>query len=325
MLIRRPQPWEVSQSEVSSEAAYFTRRRWLKTGIAGGIAAALAPRLLAQDAASGEAGPGLYPARKNPAFKVGPLTDKTVAATYNNFYEFSTAKTRVHELVGGFVTDPWTIKVHGLVKKPLTLDLDDLLKKVQLEERIYRFRCVEAWAMVVPWTGFPLADLVKMVEPTNRAKYLRFVTFNRPKQAPGFKLYPYYEWPYHEGLTLAEATNPLTLLATGIYGAPMPKQHGAPIRLVTPWKYGYKSIKSVVEIEFVAEQPKTFWNSAAPDEYGFYSNVDPAVPHPRWSQAEERMIGTEDENGLPKMRKTEAYNGYAAQVAGLYKGLKDIK
>src|SRR6185369_8993929 len=230
---------------------------------------------------------------------------------YNNFYEFSTDKAEVSVLATRLVTSPWPIQISGLIDQPMTPDARELMEMFPLEERVYRFRCVEAWAMVVPWTGFPLSKLIEKVAPQSGAKFLRFETFNRPEQAPGMKRNN-FPWPYFEGLRLDEAMHPLTMVVTGIYGKPLPKQHGAPLRLIVPWKYGYKSIKSIVKIEFVAEQPKTFWETLAADEYPFESNVDPAVPHPRWSQATERMIDTGDRV------RTKPFNGYADQAASLY-------
>jgi sulfoxide reductase catalytic subunit YedY len=213
-----------------------------------------------------------------------------------------------------FLTSPWTLEVYGLVNRPRTFGVEDLLRLFPQEERIYRLRCVEAWSMVIPWNGFPLASLLREVEPTGNARYVRFETLFDPQQMPGLKQ-PWYNWPYQEGLRLDEAMHDLTLLATGLYGEPMPAQNGAPIRLVVPWKYGFKSIKSVVKIELVAEQPSTLWSSAAPDEYGFYANVNPHVDHPRWSQATERRIGE------LSRRETLMFNGYAEEVAHLYDGM----
>ena len=259
--------------------------------------------------------PKVYPAPRNAEFNPGwQLTPEKVAGTYNNFYEFSFAKD-AFKYVGKFVTTPWPVEIGGLVEKPMTLEALELAEMFDLEERIYRFRCVEAWAMIVPWTGFPLAKLIQKVVPKAEAKYIRFETFNRPEQAPGIRKMPQYPWPYQEGLRLDEAMNPLTIIGTGIYGKPPPKQHGAPLRLVVPWKYGYKSIKSIVKIEFTAQQPKTFWETLAPEEYPFESNVNPAKPHPRWSQATERMIDTGDRV------KTQPFNGYGGYVAKIYSSL----
>jgi sulfoxide reductase catalytic subunit YedY len=232
---------------------------------------------------------------------------------YNNYYEFSTQKEAVNSISQDFTTEPWTVEVSGLVNNPKTYGIEDLLKFPQ-EERIYRLRCVEAWSMVIPWTGFPLASLLKEAEPTSEANFVRFETVYRPEEMPGQKS-PFYPWPYQEGLRLDEAMHDLTILATGLYGMPMPNPNGAPIRLVVPWKYGFKSIKSIVKIELTAEQPATLWNSIGSNEYGFYSNVNPERSHPRWSQASERRIG---ELGR---RPTLMFNGYAAEVASLYEGM----
>ena len=239
-----------------------------------------------------------------------PLTPSSVAATYNNYYEFTTDKERVAEVAAGFVTRPWRVEVSGLCARPQTFDVDALIRAMPMEERVYRFRCVEAWAMVVPWTGFPLAALLDRVEPNREARFVRFVSFPPRDDAPGMARQSHYPWPYHEALRLDEARHDLAMLATGIYGRPMPNQHGAPLRLVVPWKYGFKSIKGVQKIELTAERPRTFWNRLQPREYSFLANIDPDVPHPRWSQAKERMIDTGAE--VP----TRKYNGY--DVAGLY-------
>ena len=241
------------------------------------------------------------------------MTNENRAAHYNNFYEFSTDKDAVAKLTGKFVTAPWPIEIGGLADKPLKLDAGELADMMPLEERVYRFRCVEAWSMVVPWTGFPLSKLIEKVSPRSEAKFIRFETFNRPDQAPGMIQLSDYPWPYTEGLRMEEAMNPLAMVVTGIYGKPLPKQHGAPIQIIVPWKYGYKSIKSIVKVEFVTQQPKTLWETLAPNEYPFESNVDPDVPHPRWSQANERVIDTGDY--VP----TQRYNGYGKYVAQLYK------
>lgn len=271
------------------------------------------PGISADPSGSAVAAPtGKYPAARNPDFNPAwELTDQEVAASYNNFYEFTTIKTKVRDMAQQLITSPWPIEIGGLVEKPMTVDVEELVGQMPLEERIYRFRCVEAWAMIVPWTGFPMRALIEKVAPKPDAKFVRFVTFNRPDQAPGMRDNN-FPWPYTEGLRIDEAMNPLTLVVTGIYGKPLPKQHGAPIRIVVPWKYGYKSIKSIVKIEFVAEQPKTLWEAYDPIEYPFESNVNPAVPHPRWSQATERMI----DSGIRV--KTLPFNGYGEQVAHLY-------
>ena len=245
------------------------------------------------------------------------LTPLQSITNYNNFYEFDTSKSGVARAAKDFVTRPWAVAVEGLVNKPKVFDLDELLK-FELEERIYRFRCVEGWSMVIPWTGFPLSKLLEKVEPTSQAKYVAFQTLLDPKRMPN-QSFGILSWPYVEGLRLDEAMHPLTLMATGLYGETLPPQDGAPIRLVVPWKYGFKSIKSVVKISLVADEPPATWNIEAPDEYGFYSNVNPNVAHPRWSQATEQRIG---EYGR---RKTLMFNGYAEQVAHLYDGMDLVK
>ncbi len=254
----------------------------------------------------------LYPAQRNARYTLDrPLTDEIVAATSNNFYEFSTTKGAVWRLVERFRTRPWTLEVAGLVHKPATFDIDRIVRRIGVEERLYRLRCVEAWSIAVPWTGFALNKLLALVEPQSNARYLRFVSFHDPDVAPGQRD-TYFPWPYYEGLRIDEAMNELTILATGVYGHELPKQHGAPIRLVVPWKYGFKSIKSVVRIELVSERPRTFWSDVVASEYDFVANVDPNVPHARWSQATETVLGTGE------VRPTLPYNGYAAYVAGLY-------
>lgn len=252
-----------------------------------------------------------YPAKRNPAFEYGrDETAQQAAAIYTNFYEFSTSK-QTYLYVDDFKPTPWEITVDGLCSKPMTFSLDDLHSKFELEERAYRHRCVETWAMCVPWTGFPLAKLIEMVEPTADAKFVKFASFERPTEAHGMADSS-FPWPYAEGLTLAEATNELTLLATGIYGEPLPKQHGAPVRLVLPWKYGFKSSKSIVRITLTSKPPGTFWNIVNPREYGFEANVEPEVAHPRWSQSSEWMLGTRER--FPTVK----YNGYGDYVAKLY-------
>jgi sulfoxide reductase catalytic subunit YedY len=256
--------------------------------------------------------PEIYPATRDVRFDLDrPITGELYAASYNNFYEFTTFKGSVYKKASRLRTFPWQVEVGGLVPNPRVFAIEDLVRAMPLEERLYRFRCVEAWAMAVPWTGFPLQALIKKVQPLSSAKFVRFVSFFKPEDAPN-QSPSYGPWPYTEGLTMAEAMNELTLVATGIYGHPLPKQHGAPLRLVVPWKYGFKSIKSIAKIEFTADQPRTFWNSITPHEYGFTANVDPDVPHPRWSQRTERMIDTGER------RATLTYNGYGEWVANLY-------
>ncbi|HSB02768.1 MAG TPA: protein-methionine-sulfoxide reductase catalytic subunit MsrP, partial [Anaerolineales bacterium] len=281
----------VKSSEITPYSLYLSRRDFLKAaGIVTGSAllAACAP---AKRATSTTAPAGEMPDLPEKMDELGdPANSFQDITNYNNFYEFSTMKEAVNPLSQDFKPEPWTVEISGLVNNPKTYAIEDLLKKFPQEERIYRLRCVEAWSMVIPWNGFPLASLLKEVEPTSDAKFVSFETVYRPEEMPGLKS-PFYPWPYHEGLRLDEAMNDLTILATGLYGQPMPNPNGAPIRLVVPWKYGFKSIKSIVKIELVAEQPATLWNSIGANEYGFYSNVNPDRPHPRWSQASERRIG----------------------------------
>ena len=318
----RRRGWEIPDSSATPEAAFVDRRDFLKlvglagAGLAVGAGLTRAARALAA-AAPAVAAPGaarsIYPARRNPAFVLDrPLTGEQVAATYNNFYEFTEQKDAVARLVGKFEPRPWRIEIAGLVENPREIDVDDLIRALPVEERLYRHRCVEAWAMAVPWTGIPMRDFVKWAKPASSARFVRMVSFLRPDQAPNQKTATWYPWPYYEGLRLEEAMSELTLLAVGIYGHDLPKQHGAPIRLVIPWKYGFKSIKSIARFEFTDRQPKTFWNDVAAKEYDFLANVNPKVPHPRWSQATERMIGSDER------RPTLPYNGYGQWVAGLY-------
>lgn len=251
------------------------------------------------------------------------VTKEELATSYNNFYEFSLDKDEVKKKVENWKLDPnWKVEISGLVDKNKSFTVPELIKMAGgTEERVYRFRCVEAWSMVVPWQGFSLAKLIEQLKPNPKAKYIRFETFSDKKIGPNISALPNYPWPYTEGLTIEEAKHPLTLMATGMYGKPLPKQNGAPIRLVVPWKYGFKSIKSIVKIEFTETQPKTLWNQLAPDEYGFYANVNPNVSHPRWSQASERIL---DSSLFPKRQPTLMFNGYEKEVAHLYQGL-DLK
>lgn len=325
-IVKRPS-WHIPENLVTPENVFRNRRHFLKQmgfsgagffalGLAGCSGSESKSAPLAEPGSS-HAGAGAvkankYPAPRSPAYNPNwTLTDEEVAASYNNFYEFTTIKTKVRDLAQRLVISPWPVEIGGLVENPMTLDAEELAAQMPLEERVYRFRCVEAWAMIVPWTGFPLSKLIEKVKPKAEAKFVRFQTFNKPDQAPGLRDNS-YPWPYTEGLRMDEAMNPLTLVTTGIYGKPLPKQHGAPIRIVVPWKYGYKSIKSIVKIEFVAQQPKTLWETYDPIEYPFESNVNPAVPHPRWSQATERLIDT----GVRV--RTLPFNGYGEQVAHLY-------
>jgi sulfoxide reductase catalytic subunit YedY len=309
MLIRSPKGWEIPERETTPETLWVDRRQVLRAagfGIIGAAANALPAR--AADRAWFRA------AARNPKFSRQDITDEAAATGFNNFYEFTIDKPDVKNRVGKFQVEPWKVEITGLVNNRVTLDLDDLARRMQTEERVYRFRCVEAWSMVVPWTGFPLADLVKLADPKPEAKFVRWWTAYRPNEMPGMVSQPWYKWPYYEGLRLDEALNPLAFVATGLYGKPLPKQNGAPIRAVIPWKYGFKSIKSIVKIEFVRSQPRTFWNDAVPSEYGFYANVNPGKAHPRWSQASDKRIPT------MAAEPTPIYNGYANWVASLYTG-----
>jgi len=304
----------VLSSEITPKSQYLNRRDFLRAaGIATGAAllAACAPQASASPAVANPTEAAYASKTDELGSPVNSFDDIT---NYNNFYEFSTAKDAVAPLSKNFKSHPWTVEVSGMVNKPKTYAIEDLLKAFTQEDRIYRLRCVEAWSMVIPWQGFPLASLLKEVQPTSDAKFVHFVTLMDKTQFPA-EGNGFYPWPYEEGLRLDEAMNDLTILATGLYGEPLPNQDGAPIRLVVPWKYGFKSIKSIVKIELVDQRPPTFWNNIAADEYGFYANVNPDVPHPRWSQASERRIGE-----LTR-RATLPFNGYGAQVAHLYDGM----
>jgi sulfoxide reductase catalytic subunit YedY len=308
----------VKPSEITPKHLYYSRRDFLRAmGVtsAGALLAACAPRLSASNAPTPV---GIDPAISKETDELGdPVNSYQDITHYNNYYEFSTDKQAVASLAEGFTTSPWSVKVYGLCSNPQTYGVEDLIKKFPPQEHIYRLRCVEAWSMVIPWEGFALAELLKEVQPTSDAKYVRFESVMDTKEMPGQKA-PLYPWPYQEGLRLDEAMNDLAILATGLYGEPLPPQDGAPIRLVVPWKYGFKSIKAIVKIELVADQPPTMWSTIAPNEYGFYANVNPDVPHPRWSQASERRIGE-----LAR-RPTLMFNGYGEQVASLYEGM-DLK
>ena len=309
----------LGEAEVTPEEMYLRRRDFLKLGAAGAIgAAAGALPLVARAGADDPSGEVLPVARKvDMAGGEKPTPWKTVTS-YNNFYEFGTDKSDPAERAGSLRTRPWTLAVEGEVKKPLSLGIEEILKLAPLEERVYRLRCVEAWSMVVPWVGFPLAELVKRVEPTSRARFVVFQTLLDPAQMPGQRG-RVLQWPYTEGLRIDEAVHPLTLLAVGLYGRVLPGQNGAPLRIIIPWKYGFKGAKSIVRMRFVEEQPRTTWAIMAPAEYGFYGNVNPAVDHPRWSQAKERRLGEFFR------RDTLPFNGYAGDVAALYAGLDPRK
>ena len=331
--------WEIPEREATPESVFLDRRKFLKAAGVVSLGAIGLPgcgheRMFESLGGGGvPGGPGagavtpevppspgldanriLYPAERNASFSEldRPLTDEGVAGGYNNFYEFSRGKRDVAEKAKAFKTEPWTVTVSGEVENPKVYDLDPLIRSMPLEERLYRHRCVEAWSMAVPWTGFPMKLFIDAVAPLSSATFVKMTTFLDPGSAPGQFSTPQWPWPYVEGLTMEEATNELTMLVTGIYGHELPKQHGAPMRLVIPWKYGFKSIKSIVQIEFTRERPETFWNTLVPREYGFTANVNPDVPHPRWSQATERMIGSDERVA------TLPYNGYGEYVADLY-------
>ena len=321
MLVKIKKGWDiVAASQVTPESVYRNRREILITMGFGAMAlAGTSPfaSALAADIADADPSAKLYPFKRNDEFKLDrPITDAKYSTDYNNFYEFSTDKELV-EAAQALPIRPWTISVDGMVEKPFEIGIDDLLAKMRpaLEERLYRHRCVEAWSMAVPWSGFPLKDFVAFCKPLGSAIYLKMVTFMNPKVADGQNQL-FYPWPYVEGLTMAEATNELPFLVTGMYGKPVPKQNGAPLRLAVPWKYGFKSVKSIVKFTFTDQRPRTFWQDLQESEYGFWANVNPSVPHPRWSQATERVIGTSER--VP----TQMWNGYGQFVAPLYDKLK---
>ncbi|MEK6566858.1 MAG: protein-methionine-sulfoxide reductase catalytic subunit MsrP [Bacteroidota bacterium] len=303
---------DIRSADTTPETLYHGRREWIKTATAalGGIAM---NSVMPEGVRGSQEKPkmkGLYDTDE----KINSYKDIT---TYNNFYEFGTDKSDPAENSEKFKPKPWSVAVEGHVRKPALYNLEDILKQQKIEERVYRMRCVEGWSMVIPWMGFQLSEFIKRLEPTSKAKFVAFETLFRPEEMVGQRR-PYLTWPYVEGLRMDEAMNPLTLLATGLYGKPLPNQNGAPLRLVTPWKYGFKGIKSIVKIRFVENEPPTTWNIAAPDEYGFYSNVNPDVDHPRWSQGTERRIGEF------RRRKTLMFNGYADLVSSMYAGM-DMK
>ncbi|HZB91333.1 MAG TPA: protein-methionine-sulfoxide reductase catalytic subunit MsrP [Stellaceae bacterium] len=314
MLIKQKRGWELPESAATPEAVFRDRRRLLQA-MGMGAMLATAPGGAALAAVPADPSAGLYPAKRNNRYTLDrPITDEKLATTYNNFYEFGSQKTIAGE-AQALPIRPWTVTLDGMVEKPLQIGIDDLLKRVSLEERLYRHRCVEAWSMAVPWTGFAMKTLVDMARPLSSATYVAMQTFEDPSVAPGQKQF-WYPWPYTEGVTMAEANNELAFLVTGMYGKPVPRQDGAPLRLVLPWKYGFKSIKSIVKLTFTDRRPATFWNKLQPDEYGFWANVNPDVPHPRWSQATERELGKDQR--VP----TLIYNGYGEYVAAMYKDIK---
>ncbi|HYD78213.1 MAG TPA: protein-methionine-sulfoxide reductase catalytic subunit MsrP [Paucimonas sp.] len=305
-------------SEITPREVFESRRDFITQLALGSIAGGALFEMATRQAFAQGSGAQKLAAKTNRAYVVmdKPTSYKDVT-TYNNFYEFGTDKADPAQAAGTLKTRPWTVVIEGEVKKPMMLDIDALLKLAPLEERIYRLRCVEGWSMVIPWIGYSFSELIKKVEPTGNAKYVEFTSLADRKQMPGLRS-PVLEWPYVEGLRIDEANHPLTLLTLGLYGEVLPNQNGAPVRIVVPWKYGFKSAKSIVKIRFTRDQPRTAWNVAAPQEYGFYSNVNPEVDHPRWSQASERRIG--EDGFFSKKRKTMMYNGYG-DVASLYTGM----
>ena len=328
MLVKFRRGWELPESAATPEAVFRDRRRLLKAVAAGPVLLAAPALLAACDQASDEenraasraaqkADPSahLYPLRRNPRYVVDRVpTPEPLATSYNNYYEFGSSK-RIVAAAQALPIRPWTVTIAGMVEKPMEIDIDVLLAKMPLEERLYRLRCVEAWSMAVPWSGFALKALVDLARPLSSAKYLRMTSFHLPEIAKGQKA-KWYPWPYVEGLSLAEATNELAFMATGIYGMPMPKQNGSPLRLAVPWKYGFKSAKGIVRFEFTDQRPVTFWQEVQGREYGFWANVNPKVPHPRWSQATERVLGS------GRRVPTRLYNGYGEFVAALYRDMQ---
>jgi sulfoxide reductase catalytic subunit YedY len=307
-VIRRP-GWALPERDVTPEHLVVDRRRVLGLVAAGAAAAVLPGRTWASDLLAER-----YPAPRNEAYAFQrALTPEETVTSYNNFYEFGSSK-RIARAARALELQPWEILIDGMVAEEKKLDVTELIRRMQLEERVYRLRCVEAWAMTIPWTGFPMAELVRFAEPLSGARYVRMETFENPRVAPGQRQF-WYPWPYVEGLTLEEATNELAFLVTGLYGKPLPKQNGAPLRLAVPWKYGFKSIKSIVRFTFTDERPVNFWQELQSSEYGFWANVNPEVPHPRWSQASERVVGTDER--VP----TRLFNGYGEYVAHLYEGM----
>lgn len=322
MLIKKKRGWEMRESEATPEHVFLQRRTLMKAVAAGTILAAggaLVGDLLpgaAQAADPADPTADLYPAKRNPRYTLDrPVTDEKEVTIYNNYYEFGSQK-EIYPYAQALKIRPWTVAIDGMVAKPMTVDFDTLIRKMPVEERLYRHRCVEAWSMAVPWSGFPMKALVDFAQPLGSAKYVRMETFLDPSTAGGQRQF-WYPWPYTEGLTVAEATNELAFIVTGAYGKPVMKQNGAPLRLATPWKYGFKSVKSIVKFSFTDERPKTFWEALQESEYGFWANVNPEVPHPRWSQASERVLGTNER------RPTLKWNGYGEFVAQLYDGLQN--
>jgi sulfoxide reductase catalytic subunit YedY len=313
MNVIRRRGWALPERVATPEHLFFDRRAFLAA--TGAVLAA--PTLAAAQRVTDVPDPsaGLYPVKRNDKYVLDrPVTDEAINTTYNNFYEFGSSKT-ISRAAQALKLRPWTVKIDGMVGKPIEIGLDDLLAKMPLEERLYRHRCVEAWSMAIPWSGFPMAKLVELAQPLSSAKYIKMETFLDREVASGQRA-SWYPWPYVEGLTMAEATNELAFLVTGAYGKPVSKSQGAPLRLAVPWKYGFKSIKSITHFTFTDQRPRTFWEALQASEYGFWANVNPQVPHPRWSQASEELIG------IGERRPTLLFNGYAEYVAPLYQGLE---
>ncbi|MGD1880289.1 MAG: protein-methionine-sulfoxide reductase catalytic subunit MsrP [Kiloniellaceae bacterium] len=328
MLIRIRKGWEIPESQATPETIFLDRRRLLKTAAAGSVMLGAGALLAACDdgpaqavaqetgqaAETGDPSAKLYPVDRNPEYTLDrPITDESLATTYNNYYEFGSSK-NIWQKAQALPLRPWTVTLDGMVEQPMEIGIDDLLARMPLEERVYRHRCVEAWSMAVPYSGFPLKALVDLARPLSSARYVKMTTFQDADVAGGQRA-AWYPWPYIEGLTMAEARHDLTFIATGLYGKPIPKQNGAPLRLAVPWKYGFKHVKGIVRFEFTDQRPKSFWEEIQASEYGFWANVNPEVPHPRWSQATERVLG------LNEKVPTLLYNGYAEYVADLYKDI----
>ncbi len=307
--------WEIPEHRATPEHVFLNRRSFMAA--TGAAAISLSPTIALAQRAGEAPDPtiDLYPAKRNERYTLDrPLTDEKINLSYNNFYEFGFSKD-VSRAAQALKVRPWTVKIDGMVEKPREVDIDQLIRAMPIEERLYRHRCVEAWGMTIPWSGFPFAKFVEYAKPLSSAKYVRMETFLDPATAP-LQRQPFYPWPYVEGLTIAEATNEMAFLVTGAYGKPVAKVQGAPLRLAVPWKYGFKAVKSIVKFTFTDQRPKSYWETAQGSEYGFWANVNPKVDHPRWSQATEEVIGTS--NRVP----TLLFNGYAEQVADLYKGME---
>lgn len=316
MWIKIKRGWEMPESQATPEHIYFNRRKFLSTaGLAIGGVVTASTLGCAQEDVEPDPSAKLYPVKRNEAFKLDrDITSEEWATSYNNYYEFGSSK-RIARYAQALPLRPWVVTIDGMVEKPMQIGIDDLLAAMPLEERLYRHRCVEAWSMAVPWSGFPLKALVEYAKPLGSAKYVQFESFMKPEVAQG-QLADWQPWPYTEGLTIEEATNELPFMVTGMYGKPVLKQNGAPLRIALPWKYGFKSSKGIVRISFTEKRPTTYWEVSGPGEYGFWANVNPEIAHPRWSQAKERVLGTDETVA------TQLYNGYAEYVAALYANIK---